>query len=58
MKTLHYALSGNSFRGDGAGFGNIDETEGAVLILTLIAIDLCPTQRTGAIEIHHRFRKL
>ena len=58
MEALHCALLGNSIRRQGTNFRNIDETESAVLILTLIVSDLCPTQRTGAIKIHSRFRKL
>jgi len=58
MEALHCALLGNSIRRYGASFRNIKETERAVLILTLIVSDLCPTQRTGAIEIHHRYRKV
>lgn len=58
MKAVHGAPLGKTGRDGSIRFRHVDETERAEMIVAPIIADLRPTQRTGAIKIYRRSRRL
>lgn len=56
VEALHCMRPSHAFRSYGAGLRDVGKAKRLVLIPALVVPDLCATEGTGPIEVHHRFR--